>query len=97
MTDLVKVFGDDARSISSFASDDFPPPPPPPPQYHPQRPPGSKRSLAQTARERQEILKVDGKIPDVIHSLEYFGWGNQLIGSEFSHFVPEALAIVNAS
>lgn len=82
MADGVKVFqdvnaiDDDSFSVASYFTDDSRPryqPPPPPP--------GRMRSRAPAPK--IEPLKVDGKTPPVLHSLEYIGAYNRLLSGQY--------------
>lgn len=66
MTNVVKVLDDDASSVSSYFSGRR----------------GRKHSIPVYHRSKppsKEPLRVDGKVPDVIHSLEYISWHNNVL------------------
>ena len=67
VTDAVHVLDDDSSSVASYS---VPPPPPPPRNWI---------DLKYPKFVPKEQLKVDGKTPDVIHSLEYIGWRNTTV------------------
>ncbi|KAF4967303.1 hypothetical protein FSARC_5133 [Fusarium sarcochroum] len=68
--DLSVVEDDDTSSIASF--EDLRPIPYPPSMY-------PSRSSRDKKHKKQGILKVDGKVPDVVHVVKYLGWSNQVI------------------
>lgn len=65
MTDAVRVLDDDVSSVTSYItrSRDASP-----------RPRYRRRRHA-----IKEPLRIDGKVPDIVHSLEYIGWHNNTI------------------
>lgn len=37
---------------------------------------------------KTEILKIDGKVPDVLHVVKYLGWQNNVIECQSSAMYP---------
>lgn len=71
---LVKVSDDDAVSIISLREEMRSP------HYR-----GRPRNIPPPHRHViQETLKIDGKIPDVIHKLEYMGWDHTVVATKQS-------------
>ncbi|KAF5027575.1 hypothetical protein F66182_317 [Fusarium sp. NRRL 66182] len=70
---------DDTSSIASFENvlprHYYPPPPgpPPPPGSFPIREHHRRRPL------RNEVIKVNGKVPDVLHVIKHIGWNGNVI------------------
>jgi hypothetical protein len=65
----VQIFDDDTSSIASF--EDIPP------RHRPRTRNLSRRIISPPPK--REILKVDGKVPDVIHVVKYLGWRDNVV------------------
>lgn len=74
------VDGDDSSSIVSF--EDIPPRSRPRYRHSPH--------MASMPRmcPKTEILKIDGKVPDVLHVVKYLGWQNNVIECQSSAMYP---------
>jgi|SRR5688572_2632724 hypothetical protein len=75
---------DDTISLAdSFVGTERSVSPPPPGVY---MPPGSYPPVVWKPKKRKKrTLKVDGKVPDVLHVLMYYGWRhNEIIDSEYT-------------
>lgn len=73
--DEVRIFDDDTSSIASF--EDIP-------SRHRLRTRNISSRMPSPPPKR-EILKVDGKVPDVIHVVKYLGWRDNVIECKLFH------------